>query len=327
MKKVLLISENPASSYGGIERHCYNISQMFFQTDVEIQLASIDCIEYTTNYFLNKKIFKRKSLDNLILNSNCDIVHIHGFASITVWQALRSSTKFHKKIIWTPHFHPFYTLERPLLGRLFFEILIRPLLPNISVIVCINREDLNFFSCYNVRTVMLPNWLSKDLLVPNMGMKKKNMVLFVGRNDSNKSPNYLLSIPRGRYEIHCVTDSPKGLRNDFIFHKGISDKELKELYSHASLLVAPSRYEAFSYVVLEALNNNTPVLVSDRVRIIDHLQGISGINIFHYGNKDEFVDKIDLAMLHPVDIETIRNVFGEDKAFAKLHSLYCDNLL
>lgn len=324
MKNILVITENPISPYGGIERHCYNIYKMFSRNGVCIQTASTDNIEYSICPVISKKVFKSKRLADYIAACNCDIVHVHGFASITVWQALNISSNLHKKVIWTPHFHPFFTLERPLLGFLFYHILLRPLLSRVSTVVCINNEDKKFFSRYYGHTIMLPNWLSVDLPVPQVIAKKKNMILFVGRNDSNKSPYYLLNLPRGKYEIHCVTDNSKGLRDDFIIHQKISDKELAELYSYAALLVAPSRYEAFSYVVLEALNYSTPVLISDRVRIIDHLEGISGITVFNYGNKKDFVDKIDNAMSQVVDVESVRNIFSEKKAFVKLLNLYTD---
>ncbi|EXZ07749.1 hypothetical protein M073_4326, partial [Bacteroides fragilis str. DS-71] len=39
--KILLIAENPAGPFGGIERHCYNICKMFYTSEVEVQMASI----------------------------------------------------------------------------------------------------------------------------------------------------------------------------------------------------------------------------------------------------------------------------------------------
>ena len=318
--KILLIAENPAGPFGGIERHCYNICKMFCSSEVEVQMASIESIENRTIF--NKRFFKKKSLKRTIIDSNCDIVHVHGFANFTVWQSLLVALNVRKKVVYTPHFHPFNALEKPILGRLFFYLLLRPLLFKISTIVCINHEDFNFFSRYNKSTVLLPNWLFRNSSTVNVVERKKNMILFVGRNDSNKSPDYLLELPQNKYEIHCVTNDSTNLRNDFIIHNKLSDSELLKLYFQASLLVVPSRYEAFSYVVLEALNCGTPVLVSNRVRIVDHLQNVSGYTVFPYGDKSAFVASIDKAMNVKVNIDAIRNIFSEKKIQKSLYDIY-----
>lgn len=94
------------------------------------------------------------------------------------------------------------------------------------------------------------------------------MVLFVGRNDTNKGIEHLYSLP-DNYRVHCVC---KGTvkRNDFILHQNLGDAELACLYRQASVVVVPSRYEAFSLVALEALQYHTPVVISERVRIGDY---------------------------------------------------------
>ncbi|UVR29205.1 hypothetical protein NXW46_17520 [Bacteroides fragilis] len=94
--KILLIAENPAGPFGGIERHCYNICKMFYTSEVEVQMASIESIENRTIF--NKRFFKKKSLKRTIIDSNCDIVHVHGFANFTVWQSLLVALNVRKKL-------------------------------------------------------------------------------------------------------------------------------------------------------------------------------------------------------------------------------------
>lgn len=323
--KILVI--NPTiMAFGGIGRHCYNLKKMFANSDVNIQLASKDNISFKKILF-SKVVFRRKSLKQAILNSKCDIVHVHGFASIIAWQSLKMALKLKKKVVYTPHFHPFSMLERPLLAKCFFYLLMRPLLHKLDAIICLNSEDSAFFSKYSDKVTVMPHWIVEETKCFHSRNVKRDMILFIGRNDSNKSPDYLLGLPEAKYEIHCVINSSIGLRKDFIFHQNISDDELMRLYSQAALLVVPSRYEAFSYVVLEALICGVPVLLSDNVRIVDHLQGISGVTTFHYGDKEEFVSLIDSAKEKVVNVETVQSVFSAEKAKSKLLNLYQTVLL
>ena len=318
--KILVI--NPTiMAFGGIGRHCCNLKKLFENSDVNIELASKSNIAFKKILF-SKVVFRKKSLKQAILNSECDIVHVHGFASIIAWQSIKMALKLDKKVVYTPHFHPFSMLERPLIAKCFFMLLMRPLLHKLDAIICLNNEDSAFFSKYSDKVTTMPHWIIEETRRFRDRNIKSNMILFIGRNDSNKSPDYLLELPKKKYEIHCVINSSVGLREDFIFHQNISDDELMELYSQAALLVVPSRYEAFSYVVLEALIYSVPVLVSDNVRIVDHLQNISGITTFHYGDKKEFVSLVDGAKEKVVNVKAVQSIFSAEKAKSKLLSIY-----
>lgn len=319
MKKVLLILENNPNSLGGIERHCRNILEMFEgHNSIHISALHKELIPY---YFLrpiNKIIFNSKALELAI--RDCDIVHIHGFASLIVPQSIKIAHQLNKKIIYTAHFHPFYTLNNPLLGRIFFNLFLRRKLRYVNRIITINNDDTLFFKKYNSNITLIPNWLTG---IPCADVQKQdNWILFVGRNTANKGIDYLNEIPIDKYQINCVTDSEMGLRSDIIAYKNIDDAALSSLYTQSNLLIAPSRYEAFSYVVLEALERGTPVLISDRVRIADHLNGIDGVTIFRYEDKTDFIKKLDQAMKRKVDIEKIKIIFSPIEIKKKLTSLY-----
>lgn len=319
--KVLLISENAPSIYGGIERHCYNIKLLFSNDkDITVESISKEDIGFHKINIIDKIVFNEKKLRQYINNSNCDIVHIHGFASLAVWQAIRIASELKKRIIYTAHFHPFERLDNPMLGKLFFYLLLKPYIKKIDTIITINKEDTAFFKKYHNNIIMIPNWLAKPI-IENNHSKKKNIILFVGRNDHNKSPQYLNDLP-SKYEVHCVTNTSKNLRNDFIFHTQISDNELNELYRQASLLIVPSRYEAFSYVVLEALAQGTPVLISDNVRIADYIGQKQGVTIFKYGDHNDFLNKIETAIQQKVDINFIKTIFSETTIKKQLTSIY-----
>lgn len=317
--KVLLVLENSPFTSGGIERHCRNIIDLFKgDPDVTVDFLSKEKIGHRYLKVIRKFVFNRKELAKAIVDY--DVIHIHGFASFVSYQALKAAIRASKKVVYTAHYHPFETLTNPLFGKLFFHFLIKPLLPEIDTIITINSEDSAFFKRYNSRVVMIPNWLTGIESV--LAAKKPDMILCVGINRPNKSLEYLNDIPFDRWQVHCVTDSETGLDSRITVHKGISDQELSRLYSEAGLLVAPSRYEAFSYVVLEALERGTPVLISDRVRIGDYLGGVDGVAVFAYGDHTDFVAQLDQASAQTVDTEKIKKLFAPENIKKRLEQSY-----
>lgn len=296
---------------GGIERHVRNLCNLF-KSDEDITLFKPEWESIKYNKILRKNyIYNKEELVSKI--DKFKIVHIHGYMSLMVLQFLVICHKHKKIIIYSPHFHPFSTLNHPFLGRMFF-CLLKPYLKHITKIFTINEEDTSFFRKYSKRVVKIPHWYE---LVTNCDTEScikrhPNRILFVAKNTPDKGLSYLYKLPQNKYDIHCVTNG-RLERKDFYQHSNISDAELKQLYITASLVVCPSRYEAFSYVVLEALMNKTPILISDRVRIADYLKNISGVTIFHYGDYDDFKKKVDKAMCQNVDIDAVMKIFSKDK--------------
>lgn len=128
-----------------------------------------------------------------------------------------------KPLIFTPHAHPFYTLNHPFLNKIFIKRIIK----KANKIISINKEDFNFFSKYNNNVVTIPHWYGKDAM-SNMTQKNKlskPVILFVGRNNANKNLSLLYSLPKDKYQVICVTNT-KPEREDFIFKNRISDEEL-----------------------------------------------------------------------------------------------------
>lgn len=319
MLHVLLVLANDISNTGGIERHCSNIIDLF-QNDsmIKIDYLCKERILYKYNRILQKNIWNCKQLQDIIIKY--DVIHIHGFADFFVGQALKIAIKQNKRVVYTPHFHPFMMLRRPILGKVFFDFYIRKFLQNINIIIAINKEDKAFFDRYNTNVLMIPNWLTG---IEKLEIKRtSNMILAVGRNDFNKGLYHLNKIPFDSYEVHCVTDNSEGLDKRIIIHSNVSDKELSLLYSKAALLVIPSRYEAFSYVALEALERGTPVLMSERVRIYDHIEGLNGVERFRFGNMDDFVSKIQTTINGDVNIKYVQDFFSCNKIKGLLRSVY-----
>ena len=314
MINVLELRPNPNSKSNGIDKYCNALRKMFADDD-EINILPVE------NYPMKKgKISKEKYekgvLDKVINEQDIDIVHINGFASLSVIQMFWHAKKAKKKIVYTAHWHPFKYLNHPFRTKVFFYLLLKPLVKRYAdTVVTINNEDTAFFRSFHKKVVQIPHWIERDQpsRVPSV-TKDPNMLLFVGRfNDPNKGAEHLFSLPEGKYDIHCVGPCNGGLRSDMTSHVNIPYEELCELYSKASLLVVPSRYEAFSYVALEALSFGTPVLLSDRVRIADYLKLIKGVGVFNYEDYKGFCERVNKMMGAEVDKDKVLGQFDINK--------------
>lgn len=310
MIKVLCLRESPVNKNEGVDKHCHALFDLFYNDD-EIKILPITNILdiWHIKFLKGKQIVKMSSLIRMIKASNCDVVHVHGFASFFAVQAIICSWICRKKIMYTAHYHPIDTLDNPKFGRLFFRFLLCPILRFVDGFIALNNEDKKFFSPYIKCIFQIPHWAR---IIPHkISKSEKNpkMILFVGRNKLNKGIDHLLSLPKNEFEVHCVCGTTNFPRKDFILHHNVSNEELADLYAKASLLVVPSKYEAFSLVSLEAFMFNTPVLMSDRVRIADYLNGCAGFKVFKYGDFDDFYKSIYKTMSLEVDTEAIKDIF------------------
>ena len=315
VKKIIYIRQNVP---GGTDNYCKALYSMF-KNNTECQAMPVDDIP-TIPSRLFHYYYHCKALSEAI--SKADIVHINGYTAMGTVQAILTARHLHKKIVYTAHWHPFQCLRHPTLGKLFFNTFVRPVIKRYAdIVTTINKEDTAFFRTFHSNVIQIPHWFC-PIPLKSLPPKKKNMILFVGRaDDPVKGIEHLYQLPIGKFEVHCVG---KGHieRADFYQHIGISNTELATLYAEASLLVIPSKYEAFSYAALEALTYGTPVLLSERVRISDYLDGIKGYEIFQYGNYDEFIKKVCTTIGKMVDTDVISQRFNPDSIIRQYRSLY-----
>lgn len=312
MIRVLELRPNPISKSNGIDKYCKSLQALF--KDDEVCICPVENYPMKRGKILKEK-YAKEILVNILNNDEIDVVHINGFASFSVIQSFWYAHKANKKIVYTAHWHPFKYLNHPFRARVFFYLFLRPLIKRYAnVITTINNEDTAFFRKFHSNVIQVPHWMENSDNIFIDKEKDPSMILFVGRfNDSNKGAEHLFQLPEGKYKIHCVGTNNGCMRQDMISHVNIPEFELKKLYSKASLLVVPSRYEAFSYVSLEALSMGTPVLLSDRVRIVDYLEGVNGVSVFKYHDYSDFVKKVSSSIGKNVDVDSVKNLFASDK--------------
>ena len=320
--RVLQIRETPETKCGGIDANCQAIFNIF-ANDTDIEMLPIRDYEVKKISFLRSRYISYKEVYESIKNESPDIVHIHGSYTFTFMNAIKAARKCGKKIVYSPHFHPFYSLARPKMGYIFFHLLIKPFLKYVDTIITINSEDTAWFSKYHSNVLRIPHWSKLNVLSNKTFKKNPKQILFVGRiNDSIKGIEHLYSLPEGKYEIHCVGKGTLRQRSDITQHVNISDEELTKLYVESSLLLIPSRYEAFSYVAVEALSCNTPIVASERVRITDYFESCPFVGIFRYHDMQDFASKIEQTIGKEVDLLQVKYIFDSYRLKAIYKNIY-----
>ena len=87
------------------------------------------------------------------------------------------------------------------------------------------------------------------------GLNKK--LIFVSPDDTAVAKNYATTL---------------GVVNDVFFHSYVSNAEKNWLYTHATYVLAPSRYEGFGLPVFEAFIAGKPLLATDIAVYVEFLQ-------------------------------------------------------
>ncbi len=324
--KVLLLHQNRfGRPWGGIESYCKKLQKLFDNdNNIEISLSQL----YPHVVTFGRLAYDPIDLTALISNSNADIVHINGYTSIAVKQGIEIASQLGKKVVLSPHWHPFDKMNSPLLARIFWTFYIKPYLNKVDGILCINNEDTSFFSKIHSNTIAIPHWINSDIYIgEKKDIKKKNSILFVGRSDDkNKGFDHLLALPTNKYEIHCVAKAKEVSRNDIIFHEHVSQNELNRLYREASLVVIPSRYEAFSYVALEAICAGCPIVVTKGVRFTDYILDQNIIGSFAFGDYAGFIQKVDEYITRRFNPENYIGKFKESNIKQEYKKFY-NNIL
>ena len=183
--KILQIRETPESKSDGLEANVQGLISLL-GNDPNIEM--IPTVDYSRHSvpILNRCYLDKKEIIRSIKELNPDIVHIHGAYSFTLPVAISCAIECRKVVVLSPHFHPFWSLRRPLIGKLFFNIVTKPALYKADCVFTINNEDTTIISRYAKEVVKIPHW-SKYLVDTTNDVKKNpKMVLFVGRNSTYK---------------------------------------------------------------------------------------------------------------------------------------------
>ncbi|MGB2727286.1 MAG: glycosyltransferase family 4 protein [Halobacteriota archaeon] len=172
----------------------------------------------------------------------------------------------------------------------------------------------------------------------------KPVLLFVGRvDDKRKGLDFLLKafevvlskidanlvvVGSGNKEPYKRFSSSLGIGENVIFTGYVDDLTLRKFYSIFGIHVAPSIYDIFGNVVLEACACGTPVIVTDRCGIADIVDGEMGYVIEY--DKDQLRDVI-IKVLSDEELwrgfgvvgkQLVREKFGWNKIAIQIENIY-----
>lgn len=160
-------------------------------------------------------------------------------------------------------------------------------------------EDLNFKGEIVVtKGVGVFNYVEQPPFEPRSEVKR---FLYVGRlTDVKNLPLLIKAFSKRKDLILNIVgfgeqeDYLKSIAGDNVnFLGAVDNKKLPQVYQENDVFVLPSEIEPWGLVVEEALNNGTPVLVSDRVgcgpEIVDESNGL----VFKHDSEADLLDKID----------------------------------
>ena len=136
---------------------------------------------------------------------------------------------------------------------------------------------------------------------PFVERKEVKDFLYVGRLSEEKGLSFLLDVfnelPELRLKIIGFGVLEEQLRskakNNIEFLGAIDNKKLPMYYQSADVFILPSKSEPWGLVIEEALNNGTPVIVSDRVGCRETLVTDKTGLVFQCGSPQSLKDAIN----------------------------------
>lgn len=222
-----------------------------------------------------------------------DIVFFHSSFTLPVMMVLRLMG-VKNKFVYCPHGWAALRYSPRSCKRWLVAIVERTISKNADVIVNIS----NFEMAYAKSAGYLGDQRLIVNAVSDLGCSSNQMpitdgdvsinLLFVGRFDHQKGLDILLKAyqrvrsSRQDIKLHIVGGSVRG--NSSLLEKqadeieGVtlygwrSSYELRDFYKSADVMIVPSRWEGFGLVAAESLREGTPVIVSNRGALPEHVE-------------------------------------------------------
>jgi glycogen(starch) synthase len=190
-----------------------------------------------------------------------------------------------------------------------------------------------FYGIPPSKIIPLPNGIDLEIppnKIPQFILELKKhgykIVLFVGRLVLQKGPDYFIKtlkyvskfIPKVKYVIAGTGDMfpylikiayEDGVLDKIIFAGFLRDEELWGVYKYSDLLVAPSVFDPFGLVPLEAIKLNVPVIISKTTGLGNYLDHCFKVDFWDVKQMANYI--IGTLKYSPLRSELVSNSFRE----------------
>ena len=280
---------------GGVERHCERLYPLMENVKIRVFRRkpfinkAYKGIKYDNIQFLDlpstrvtglEAVFHSFQATLISAFSRSQVVHIHNIGPAMFAPLLRL---FGKKVVLTYHSANYEHDKWNWFGKLVLRLSEKIALSASNRIIFVNKFQLD--KCSNkvkAKSVYIPNGIvplqrnaATDFL-QKLGVEPGKYILSVGRITPEKGFDLLIqAYNKLKTDVKLVIagapdqdtvyfDNLKSMAGKNVVFAGFVDGgNLSQLYSHALVYVLSSRIEGFPLVLLEAINFDLPLLVSD----------------------------------------------------------------
>jgi glycosyltransferase involved in cell wall biosynthesis len=129
--------------------------------------------------------------------------------------------------------------------------------------------------------------------------ESENILLYCGGlSDAYKGLDFLeasLDLVSEKYNlVICGKNSARKRHKLYIGE--LCPSEIKSMYQRAKILIVPSKYEAFSLTVLEAMSCGIPTILTQQCGVSEYLQDGVGCFIIDYGDTKKLAQRISVLL-------------------------------
>jgi len=222
----------------------------------------------------------RKLLREIV--RDVDVVHIHSVHTIfSVFSGLSIAKDFGDvKIVVSPHYHGSgHTVLRSFLW-IFWRNWVSKLLDKAEVIHAVSRREASMIKSHYPETsrkiIVIPNGVEEDVLRYRWSGHDSDYMMYAGRVERYKRLDLAIEIARelglrlmiigkGSYRDKLMKYAEKRYKGSVVFIDPQPREKYLKMLSEARYAINPSRHEAYSIFIAEALAIGTPSIITREI--------------------------------------------------------------
>jgi len=295
------------------------------------------------NYYISKGMLKA------LLKERYDIIHSHHFGYYPATAGLIAAKLKKTKHVFGPYYHPpIYGTKRWLMFSAYHLTQGLPIIRFSERVLPHTEAEKKLLLKVGGKEdnmELLPNTVDTYKFKP-LKMEKGNIVLFVGNFISEKGADVAFDIAEkmiqerkdvrfvfiGNPIDHKLLHKIEKLRQTgkALFLKNLSENELIKWYNKSSVIIFPSKYEAFGKVIAEAQACGTPAIVTKVGGLPEVVEDKKAGFLVDYGDWASMKEKIEFFLDNPSIAKRmglngknfVKNHFDEKLIVKKLGKIY-----